>query len=239
VSARAPVAAGRWAEAWPDALAFAGGLTVAWFGGWDTTDLVWSLWLSSLVVGFAMIVWGIFSPAMLHGREGSAGAAIFAALGGIGLLAFFTVHFGIFHAVHAALLNTFFPLDGSGEFPGVAIVGEAMRRYGWFLPVAALAERRGFLLPKMPPEPPRTSVKAADIAARKARQAFGAAAMFRPYVNVMRMHLLIFFFAFAHYAHWESFAVYAVVYAAYFFPWRLVLGAAVTDPDAAARARDV
>mgnify|MGYP001545246846 FL=1 len=36
------------------------------------------------------------------------------------------------------------------------------------------------------------------------------------------MHMLIFFFFFAHFAKLESFAVYAVVYAVYFFPWRLL-----------------
>jgi hypothetical protein len=44
----------RWAQAWPAALAFAGGLAVAWFADWETTDLVWSLWLSSLVVGYSI-----------------------------------------------------------------------------------------------------------------------------------------------------------------------------------------
>ncbi len=43
-----------------------------------------------------------------------------------------------------------------------------------------------------------------------------------PYKNVIRLHLLIFFFAFASFAKLESFWVYAVVYAVYFFPWRLV-----------------
>jgi len=43
-----------------------------------------------------------------------------------------------------------------------------------------------------------------------------------PYKNVVRMHGLIFFFAFAHFARLENFFVYAVVYAVYFFPWRLV-----------------
>ena len=43
-----------------------------------------------------------------------------------------------------------------------------------------------------------------------------------PYKNVVRMHLLIFFFAFAHFVRLENFFVYAVVYAVYFFPWRLV-----------------
>jgi hypothetical protein len=46
--------------------------------------------------------------------------------------------------------------------------------------------------------------------------------MWEPYRNVARMHLLIFFFFFAHFARLENFAVYAVVYGAYFFPWRLV-----------------
>jgi len=55
------------------------------------------------------------------------------------------------------------------------------------------------------------------------------------YTNVIRMHLLIFFFFFAHFARLENFAVYAVVYAVYFFPWRLVRGAraGVAGPRAA------
>jgi hypothetical protein len=43
----------------------------------------------------------------------------------------------------------------------------------------------------------------------------------RPYINVMRMHLLIFFFAGAHFAGLESFWVFGMVYFLYFFPWRL------------------
>ena len=46
--------------------------------------------------------------------------------------------------------------------------------------------------------------------------------MMAPYKNVIRMHLLIFFFAAAHFARLDNFLVYAVVYAAYFFPWRLL-----------------
>ena len=55
----------RWAAAWPDALAFVTGLAVAWLLEWRTGDLVWSMWLSSLVVGYAMIVQGAFAPAVL------------------------------------------------------------------------------------------------------------------------------------------------------------------------------
>ncbi|HTO05192.1 MAG TPA: hypothetical protein VL069_15890, partial [Opitutus sp.] len=49
----------RWSDAWMDGLAFAGGLAMAWFGKWESADLVWSLWLSSLVVGYALIVWSL------------------------------------------------------------------------------------------------------------------------------------------------------------------------------------
>jgi hypothetical protein len=45
-------------------LAFAVGLAVAWVRGWSTTDLIWSLWLSSLVVGYALIVWAVAQPAL-------------------------------------------------------------------------------------------------------------------------------------------------------------------------------
>ncbi len=199
-----------WASAWPDALAFVGGLAIAGFAQWDTDDLVWSLWLSSLVVGYAMIVWAIFSRAW-----GQVGAM----LGGVFLLAFFTVHFGLFHVVHSMFLHQFFPLEGAGgpQEPDYALV---FARYGIWLPVVFFAERAAFRRPPLRVVP--TSVKAADIQARQARD--GAALMVKPYVNVIRLHVLIFFFAFANHVGWENFAVYAGVYVVYFFPWRLLAG---------------
>ena len=99
---------------------------------------------------------------------------------------------------------------------------EVARRYWWFLPAAFLAERGAFLTESPSPERDR-SVTAAAIAARKLDNANRfSVGMMAPYRNVVRMHMLIFFFAFAHAAGLESFPVYAVVYAAYFFPWRLV-----------------
>ena len=57
-----PTTSSRWLLAWPDVLAFAGGLGVAWWAKWQTRDLVWSLWLSSLVVGYATLVWLLTAP---------------------------------------------------------------------------------------------------------------------------------------------------------------------------------
>jgi hypothetical protein len=209
VNAASATGQNRWLGAWPDALAFVVGLAIAGLAGWDTGDLVWSLWLSSLVVGYSMIVWTIFGRAW--GRAGEM-------LGGVFLLAFFTVHFGMFHFVHSMFLGQFFPLDGV-RGSGRPDYLEVVARYGIWLPVAFFAERAAFRRP-----PPRvednTSVKAADIDARKARD--GGALMMKPYINVVRLHLLIFFFAFAHFLKWENVAVYAVVYAVYFFPWRLL-----------------
>jgi hypothetical protein len=227
---------------WPDVLAFGIGLGLAWWLKWDTTDLVWSLWLSSLVVGYSMIVWSIFGPMTFFGtkiwqdramlgdgpmaKAALGGTAVL--LGGLFLLAFFTVHFGGFHFVHSVFLQQFFPLqEGTESVMSApwAAYDEVLRRYWVFLPAAYLAERKAFRFNPAPDLPPDTSVKAADIAARKRRNARKGGmdgGMMAPYKNVIRMHLLIFFFAGAHFARLDSFLVYAVVYAVYFFPWRVL-----------------
>lgn len=227
-----------WAGAWPDALAFAGGLALAWFGRWDTKDLVWSLWLSSLVVGYAMIVWSIFGPAVFIGTQAwgeramlhdtpkgplVAGGSVLL-IGGLFLLAFFTVHFGMFHFVHSVFLNAFFPVEPGMRGPSVALYWEVLTTYWPFVLVAAVAERQAFRLKPQPEEAPDTAVTVEAVAARKVRNKMkgGMDGMMAPYRNVVRLHLLIFFFAFAHFAELDSFLVYAVVYAVYFFPWRLV-----------------
>jgi hypothetical protein len=196
----------RWLSAWPDALAFGAGLAVAWYAGWNATDLVWSLWLASLVVGYAMIVWLIFSRATTPALM----------VGGLFLLAFFTVHFGMFHLVHSVFLSLFFPVAPRGDgFVNLSLYTEVASRYWMFLPVAALAERDHFHRPA-----PATNAKEA-FSAFTGKQ---GGAMMSPYKNVVRLHLLIFFFAAAHFLELDHFLVYAVVYAVYFFPWRLLRG---------------
>lgn len=224
----------RWSGTWLDAVAFILGLAVAGWSQWQTADLVWSLWLCSFVVGYATIVWtlssGLREFALNAATDRSPGAALFRVGGGIFIavgflfaLAFFTVHFGGFHFVHSVFLEQFFPIDANAvaqhRFPNLSTYGEVFRRYWMFLPVAFLAERAGFQ--RKPSNPPDVAVTAEAIARRKKRQADGGALM-APYRNVIRMHLLIFFFAAAHVLRWENMWVYAVVYAVYFFPWRVV-----------------
>jgi hypothetical protein len=192
----------RWGQAWPDALAFIVGLAIAALSGWKTADLIWSLWLSSLLVGYSIIVWTIFSRAW--GRPAWLA-------GGVFMLAFFTFHFGMFHGVHSMFLHQFFPLDGV-RVSGAPDYLEVFRRYALWVPVALFTERAAFTRPPRSTDTTPIKINAHD-------------ALLKPYVNVIRLHLLIFFFAGAHALGLENVAIYAVVYAAYFFPWRLLFPA--------------
>ncbi len=221
-----------WRTVWLDILAFALWLTLAWQLEWRTTDLVWSLWLSSLLVGYAMIFWSIFGPVlriltagMGRGAPVVQEAALSAVVltGGLFVLMFFTVHFGGFHYVHSMFLNHFFPVTPGLKFPSRAAYFAIFRKYWLFVLLAGLSERHAF-----------RSWSGADSKARgSAPGGADAMGMAEPYRNVIRMHLLIFFFFFAKIVHLENAWVYIVVYAVYFFPWRVLRG---PQPAAAAQA---
>jgi hypothetical protein len=197
-----------------DLLAFAAGLGMAWAFGWQAKDLVWGLWLSSLVVGYTTIVVGIgrgvFVASQAPGKPASPVGLVLSLLFVLFLLTFFTIHFGGFHFVHSVFLNLFFPVVDPKSFPSEGLYTEVFRRYWPFLTAAFLAERAAL----------RTAWNAPlDFRQRGGQNVLGA-----PYRNVVRMHLLIFFFAFASAMGLDSFGVYAVVFAVYFFPWRTLLG---------------
>ncbi len=179
-----------------DVVAFSTAIILAGVYRWEATDLIWGLWASSLVIGYATIV-----ATISVGVRDSGLPLALALPGGLGLLAFFTVHFGMFHMVHGAFLGGFFPPGGvenvgSGPFSVLPIV---MRLFWPFVLVSLLAK-----LPHIVP--------------KKAKLAMGDHLM-KPYGNVVKMHLLIFVFAGLHLAGLSRYAVYPVLIA-YFFPWR-------------------
>jgi hypothetical protein len=221
-----------WLSSWPDALAFVVGLAVAWWTHWTAGDLVWSLWLSSFVVGYSTIVWMIGQPAVELVRASWKDRALVDSnprtlmafwslllVGVLFFLAFFTVHFGGFHYVQSQFLISFFPLDPAdgrhAVSAGMSTYVEVARRYWPFLPSAFLAHRAAFL------RKPLSLGPGVSLASFVGNNNLGDL-FSEPYRNVLRMHVLIFFFFFAHFAKLENFAVYAVVYAVYFFPWRLL-----------------
>lgn len=226
----------------PNIAAFLIGLSIAYSLNWQTTDLVWSLWLCSLVIGYltilSAITRGAYSGLRLikqtDSTETKPRGAIITGLGtGLFFLAFFSIHFCGFHAGHSVFLQQFFPLeslpeDGFGEaFTNPLLLWEMtlthlMLPYGAFIIPALLAERKHIFKPLSntvsdKAETP-TNISGKQEAKRKQKKIMQDA-MSRPYSNVIRMHLLIFFFAFCHFIKIDSFMVYATVYSAYFFPW--------------------
>ena len=232
----------------PDLLAFTAGLGIAYWADWETKDLVWSLWLCSLGLGylsFFSAIGGGFWLGLTALRNADlsrkqfrtavlAGTAV-----GLFLLGFFSLHFGAFHAAHSAFLQQFFPVEGMPEDGfGAAFMNPPLlwtltiehliRPYGLFLVPAIIAERHYVFRPLINAiKGTHGNVTLNELLINSVTKRSGARtilgdAMGRPYLNVIRMHVLIFFFAFSHELQIDSFTVYAVVYAVYFFPWREV-----------------
>ncbi|MFH1502527.1 MAG: DUF6498-containing protein [Candidatus Eisenbacteria bacterium] len=191
------------AEGLLDVAAFAGTVVWAAVARWEANDLVWALWTSSLVVGYATIVTTIVRGV----REQWAGLHFFALAGGVGLLAFFTFHFGMFHLVHGVFLNGFFPLaeEGSSSLGIFAVAPVAFARY-WPFVMATLVSRVDDVGSRRETREPGTGGSLSNLN------------MMAPYKNVVRMHILIFVFAGLHIAGLSRYAIYPVL-AFYFFPW--------------------
>lgn len=189
----------------------AGAMAVAF--SWDATDLIWSLWLSSLLIGYSFIVVAAIRSTVNRNSQHEAmfekmpplWADLARVVGAVYLVCFFTVHFGMFHLVHSVFLNGFFPLDGTtdavhrGLFSHLDIA--ALAGYLPFVLASAVSERHTFI----------------DHSHK--------AEFMRPYVNVVKMHLLIFFFAFVQIGGVGHTLVYLVVLFVYFFPLRGVVAA--------------
>lgn len=229
----------------PELVAFGIGLGTVWYQHWQVADLVWSLWLGSLVVGyfsiFATIAGGLFAARKLAEGSPENKSLILAVATGIGLflLGFFSLHFCAFHAVHAGFLTEFFPLDGvpakvffAGFMNPFALWTAAFQfvfpEYWVFLIALLIAEHRHLFaafnhshglshtLNRIQSPGKMAGNDGNPARPRALRNVFS-----RPYINVIRMHLLIFFFAGAAVVGLQSFWVIAVVYLVYFFPWRL------------------
>lgn len=221
----------------PNLIAFFIGLALAWFLRWETGDLVWSLWLSSLVIGYATILISIFCGAgagvnAINDKEFSLKHRLLVVLGGFVMalfpFVFFSFHFCGFHSIHSVFLSIFFPLeglpdDGFGDaFMNPLLLWKSvfehlMVPYGLFLIPAIIAERKAILKPLRLLRDDSVDESSNDKKTGSGKQVDEL--FVSPYRNVFRMHILIFFFAASHLLKLDSFAVYVVVSAVYFFPW--------------------
>jgi hypothetical protein len=183
------------------------------------------------VIGYALIVWAILQPGLellgigwLHRAEvqqspawkDSGQLALFLAIalgGGVLYLAFFTLHFGGFHYIQSQFLVGSYPLGFEFRTMNGVTFAEVVRRYWWALPSAFLARRYAFAQ--------RTFAGPRVTESR----------VFAPYRQVMRMQVVIIAFGAVHAARRESFLVYALIYALYFFPWWVVRERSVQRSD--------
>jgi len=233
-----------WRSIVPDLIGCALALAMAWTFDWHTGDLIWSMWLASLVIGYSLILWNLFGPRSIFleqlalNRTGelrqpdqstavTIGALLF---GRLFLLAFFTIHFGGFHWGHSIFVNGFYPIGASdGEFgsPTLTDYWTVVKTYGWFLPLAFLAQRDLFGLSRATTVGMQQS--RAPNASSGSRQATGRARagamdMGVAYKGVVKLHLLIFFLVAADAIDLPEFLTYTVVYLVFFFPWKQVFG---------------
>ena len=190
-----------------DLIAFAGTVAAVVFFDWQAKDVIWGLWICSLTFGYTTIVVSIFAPAFRAGG----GAAAVAALGGVFMLAFFTVHFGMFHIIHGQFLQQFFPLVEAHEgfLKPQQMIGTAIALY-WPMVLATFISR----FSDLPLKDDKTKKKSIF----KGGASPGGDAFMKPYSNVIRMHMLIFVFAGLHAAKMADLAIYPVLLF-YFFPW--------------------
>lgn len=177
---------------------------------WQTTDIVWSLWISSLLLGYLYILLAMAgyvnqAETPIRGLWGD----FFILIGGLFVLAFFTFHFGFFHLVHATILDDFFPLFEPGgpkmdlDIDAVFIfMGELLKRYWPFLIFSALSRWTSY-------------AHAYNTTDHKKMT-------YMPYGNVVRMHLMILLFAFLSTTIGLQGYILYVVLIFYFFPFKTV-----------------
>ena len=187
---------------------------------WTTADLVWSLWISSIVLGYSFILSAIVAMFIEGRQEGLAGAIstqlaehspgmsfLVRIPGALFTLLFFSFHFLFFHFVHSVFLNLFFPLVREDVFTSIGLgyfinlMTICIRRFWPFIMMSAISQLGSYL---------------------RAFQKIDSSLLSMPYKNVVRMHLSIFVFAFLHISGISEGVLYFVL-VLYFFPLRGLL----------------
>lgn len=185
--------------------AFAIGLMATWALGWSTRDLLWGLWISSLVSGTVFFLRGTLKNARVE-------SAVELILGGITVLfglGFFLAHFGFFHFIQGSILDLLIPLEPD---PGRVYVGKltwkGVRDFSFFHSIGVAIWRYWAL-----------------ILATVLHQFFSPAPnlkseneSFKPYYFVLKLHFVMFFLAGFYAFGLESFPVYALVLLFFFTP---------------------
>lgn len=193
-------------------------LILATLQDWRINELVWSLWISSLSLGYTFLISSIVAKAIHQGMTHSENEFpedqinsvhpligwTMAIVGGIFTIAFFTVHFGMFHFVHGIFLNLFFPLQevSQGDIPNFFLLIKTCLTTFWpVILFSLIMQIKNFQ----------------QIILSPGKDFFAT-----PYKNVVKMHISILLFAFLSMANVSDiFLPYLLIL--YFFPFQAVL----------------
>ena len=179
-------------------LAFIATVAVAWLMRWEAGDLMWGAWASSLSFGY------VYALVLILARPEEVDAPAGLAQPGriLAMIAFFTFTFGLFHLWQGVVLNLVFPIS---EREGLGILlspASAFPSY-WHVIAATFFSRLH-------------EIKDATQPSEDTQR------LLWPYVNVVRMQVLVFVFLFMEAAGLIRFAVYPVL-VFYFFPFPIVV----------------
>lgn len=192
------------------------GFGMAWLNDWRLHDVIWGFWITSLAVGYLMII-GILIHQARH-QQRDLGMSIGQVWGGaLFLLAFFSFHFGFFHWGHAQFLTAFLDWPPVSDF-SLALIPEILARY-WPIVLAGLLFRLSNLGKYMK--------QGFEGLSRK--QDVGRAAgdaMMLPYAGVIRLHLAIFGLFAGAMIGLPELLMFALAYAWFFLPFDLSAGKA-------------
>lgn len=182
---------------------------------WSQAEVIWGLWISSLWLGSVAIFNAAIQFVLGTKDRQSIYLLPFRILGATFLVAFFVVHFGGFHFGHAMILKAVMPLDG---IEGGAII-EKMQNIGNFPEIFLLLSQRFF--------PLVVGVIVLNSWVFKLNHKNFIAGMILPYINVVRMHLLVILIIFAGNMQFDAQVVLGCTFFMYCWPIRVNLEAFV------------
>jgi hypothetical protein len=165
---------------------------------------------------------------------GKWGERIAATISAAFLIPFFTVHFGGFHIGHAAFLMDIFPVNAPADSGAYRFVSRQFAALGAPPRALPFVANLAYVFQSY------WIVVAATFVSRfhdfrKIATGKSGFNFMSPYVNVVRMHLLIFVFAGLNAAHLDRLALSPVLLF-YFFPWGELLFGRKKKTSAAASA---
>ena len=195
-------------------VAFAGTLALAYFSGWLTKDLIWSLWLSSLAVGFLSVL--VSGGRRIIRPDATMVERTFSIAGALGAIVLFSIHFGAFHYVYAAILDLLMPLM---DHPGRVYIGKLTWKGGtsfsfWLTLGIALVQYWPVVLLNVFRD--RRSVLSSSVMTGKE---------VGPYLTILKLHFIVMGLGACYALGLDSFPVYAAVYTLLYSPatlWKMI-----------------